>query len=65
MAADLFMRVEEVAEVMGVSVSYAYKIIRQFNKELKKTGSLLIDKGFQHSSVKQLKCIAASKFQFA
>ena len=27
MAADLFMRVEEVAEVMGVSVSYAYKII--------------------------------------
>ena len=38
MAADLFMRVEEVAEVMGVSVSYAYKIIRQFNKELKKTG---------------------------
>ena len=32
MAADLFMRVEEVAEVMGVSVSYAYKIIRQFNK---------------------------------
>ena len=40
MAADLFMRVEEVAEVMGVSVSYAYKIIRQFNKELKKTGCI-------------------------
>jgi hypothetical protein len=38
--ADLFMRVEEVAEVMGVSVSYAYKVIRQFNKELKKTGCL-------------------------
>ena len=35
---DLFMRVEEVAEVMGVSNSYAYKIIRRFNKELKKTG---------------------------
>jgi transposase len=40
MAADLFMRVEEVAEVMGVSVSYAYKIIRQFNKELGKTGCI-------------------------
>ncbi|MGN0461568.1 MAG: helix-turn-helix domain-containing protein [Ruminococcus sp.] len=38
MAVDLFMRVDEVAEVMGVSVSYAYKIIRRFNKELKKTG---------------------------
>ncbi len=35
---DLFMRVDEVAEVMGVSNSYAYKIIRRFNKELKKTG---------------------------
>ena len=38
MAVDLFMRVDEVAEVMGVSVSYAYKIIRRFNKVLKKTG---------------------------
>lgn len=36
--ADLFMRVDEVAKVMGVSNSYAYKIIRRFNKELKKTG---------------------------
>lgn len=36
--ADLFMRVDEVADVMGVSNSYAYKIIRRFNKELKKTG---------------------------
>lgn len=34
--ADLFMRVDEVAKVMGVSNSYAYKIIRRFNKELKK-----------------------------
>ena len=32
----LFMRVEEVAEVMEVSVAYAYKIIRQMNEELKK-----------------------------
>lgn len=36
--ADLFMRVDEVAKVMGVSNSYAYKIIRRFNKELRKTG---------------------------
>lgn len=43
MAAELFMRVEEVANVMGVSVSYAYKIIRKLNKELKKTGYLTMN----------------------
>lgn len=43
MATELFMRVEEVANVMGVSVSYAYKIIRKLNKELKKTGCLIMN----------------------
>ena len=37
----MFMRVEDVAEEMGVSVSYAYKLIRKLNKELKATGALL------------------------
>ena len=35
MSNKMFMRVEEVAEEMGVSVPYAYKLIRQLNKELK------------------------------
>lgn len=43
MATELFIRVEEVANVMGVSVSYAYKIIRKLNKELKKTGCLTMN----------------------
>ena len=30
-----FMRVEEVAEELGVSKSYAYKIVQQLNAELK------------------------------
>ena len=30
-----FMRVEEVAEVLEVSTSFAYKVIRQLNDELK------------------------------
>ena len=34
----MFMRVEDVAEEMGVSVAYAYKLIRKLNKELKATG---------------------------
>lgn len=38
----IFMRVDEVAKVMGVSESFAYKIIRQMNKELKKTGCITI-----------------------
>ena len=38
----MFMRVEDVAEEMGVSVSYAYKLIRKLNKELKATGCITI-----------------------
>ncbi len=32
------MRVNEVVEELGVSVPYAYKLIRELNKELRKTG---------------------------
>ncbi|HZJ78753.1 MAG TPA: DNA-binding protein [Clostridia bacterium] len=42
MSTTMFMRVEEVAEEMGVSVPYAYKLIRQLNKELKTTGCITI-----------------------
>lgn len=38
----MFMRVEEVAEALDVSVPYAYKLIRQMNAELKKTGCVVI-----------------------
>jgi predicted transcriptional regulator len=37
-----FMRAEEVAEELGVSKSYAYKIVRDLNKELKEKGYLTI-----------------------
>lgn len=33
-----FMRAEEVAEVLEVSTSFAYKVIRQLNNELKAKG---------------------------
>lgn len=36
------MRVEEVAEMLGVSKSYAYKIVRTLNAELKEKGFLTI-----------------------
>lgn len=37
-----FMRAEEVAQVLDVSVSFAYKIIRQMNDELKAKGFITL-----------------------
>ena len=52
MTNTMFMRVEEVAEEMGVSVPYAYKLIRKLNKELEQTGCITIagrvDRKFFH-----------------
>ena len=42
MAGEIFMRVNEVAEELGVSVPYAYKLIRELNEELRKTGCIPI-----------------------
>ena len=42
MAGQMFLRVEEVAEELGVSKPYAYKLIRSMNTELKKTGCITI-----------------------
>ena len=36
------MRVDEVAEALGVSIPYAYKLIKRLNEELKKTGCITI-----------------------
>lgn len=37
-----FMRVEEVAAELGVSKSYAYKIVQRLNAELREKGYLTI-----------------------
>ena len=42
MAGQIFMRVEEVAEELGVSVAYAYKLIRSMNEELRRKGCIVI-----------------------
>lgn len=46
------MRVTEVAEELGVSVPYAYKLIRELNDELRKAGCITIagrvDRKFFH-----------------
>lgn len=42
MAEQSFMRVEEVAAELGVSKSYAYKIVQKLNAEMKGLGFLTI-----------------------
>ena len=40
--ANQFMRADEVTKELGISRSYAYKLIRQLNQELKERGFLTI-----------------------
>lgn len=42
MSKELFVRAEEVAEVLDISKPYAYKLVREMNEELKKKGFLTI-----------------------
>jgi hypothetical protein len=37
-----FLRVGEVAELLDVSISHAYKVMRELNEELKKKGKIVI-----------------------
>ena len=37
-----FMSVQDVADELGVSKSYAYKIVKQLNEELSKLGYIII-----------------------
>ena len=37
-----FMKVDEVAQELGVSKSYAYKIVQKLNEELKNKGVITI-----------------------
>jgi len=39
---NAFIRVDEVASELGVSKSYAYKIVRELNDELKRKGFITI-----------------------
>jgi len=42
-AEQIFMKVDEVAAELGVSNSYAYRLIRELNKELKADGCIVIN----------------------
>ncbi len=42
MANNSFMRVDDVAQELGVSKSYAYKVVRKLNAELREMGYLTV-----------------------
>jgi len=42
MTGSNFMRVDDVAQELGVSKSYAYKIVRKLNADLKEMGYLTV-----------------------
>lgn len=42
MSKELFVKAEEMAEALGVSKPYAYKLMREMNSELKQKGFLTI-----------------------
>ena len=42
MESTSFMRVDEVARELGISKSYAYKIVQKLNVELKEKGFMTI-----------------------
>lgn len=42
MSTNSFMRADEVARELGVSRSYAYKLIKQLNEELRKKGYITV-----------------------
>lgn len=39
---SIFMRVNEVAKILDVSESYAYKIMKQLNKELAEKNKIVV-----------------------
>lgn len=42
LANNIFIKAERIAEELGVSKPYAYKIVREMNKELQKQGYITI-----------------------
>ena len=38
----MFMKADEVAEILGVSKAHAYKIIKKLNEQLKKQGYMTL-----------------------
>ena len=61
MESTSFMRVDEVAQELGVSKSYAYKIVRKLNTELKEKGFMTISGRVNKQYFIERTCYGATK----
>ena len=61
MESTSFMRVDEVAQELGVSKSYAYKIVRKLNTELKEKGFMTISGRVNKQYFMERTCYGATK----
>lgn len=56
-----FMRVDEVAQELGISKSYAYKIVQKLNAELSSKGFLTISGRINKQYFMERTCYGAVK----
>ncbi len=61
MESTSFMKVDEVAKELGVSKSYAYKIVQKLNAELKEKGFMTISGRVNKQYFMERTCYGATK----
>ena len=61
MESTRFMRVDEVAHELGISKSYAYKIVQKLNAELKEKGFMTISGRVNKQYFMERTCYGATK----
>ena len=61
MESTSFMRVDEVAHELGISKSYAYKIVQKLNVELKEKGFMTISGRVNKQYFMERTCYGATK----
>lgn len=61
MESTSFMRVDEVAQELGISKSYAYKIVQKLNAELKEKGFMTISGRVNKQYFMERTCYGATK----
>lgn len=58
-----FLKVGEVAEILGISKSYAYKIVQRLNEELKAKGFITISGRVNKQYFIEKTCYGAAKIK--
>ena len=61
MKSTSFIRVDEVAQELGISKSYAYKIVQKLNAELKEKGFMTISGRVNKQYFMERTCYGATK----